>query len=300
VVGVGCLQFMLDNGNDKDWFSSSLITTLGIIAVVCITFFVAWELTEKHPIVDLSLFRSRNFCIGVIAMSLGMTAFFGINVVYPLWLQTVVGYTASWAGYATAPVGILAFLMSPIIGRNIQRLELRAVVTFSFLVFAVTSYWFSTFPADTSFGQFVLPRFLMGLAIPCFFIPLNQVILSGLKPHEIASASGLSNFFRTIAASISTAVTVTMWQHRGDFHHATLAEHINATSSATQQFVQGLGAVAPGTASWSIIENIVNREALTLAVNDVFLLFAALFVLMIPVVWLAKPPFGNVGSAPGH
>jgi len=298
IVGVGCLQFMLDNGNDKDWFSSPMITTLGIIALVCITFFVAWELTEEHPVVDLSLFRRRNFTIGVIAMALGMTAFFGINVVYPLWLQTVANYTASWAGYATAPVGILAFLMSPIIGRNIQRLELRAVVTFSFLVFAGTSYWFSTFPADTSFWQFVLPRFLMGLAIPCFFIPLNQVILSGLKPNEIASASGLSNFFRTIAASISTAVTVTLWQHRGEFHHATLAEHVTNASSATQQFLQGLGRT--GDATWPIIEGIVNREALTQSVNDVFLLFAGLFLAMIPIVWLARPPFGNVGPGAAH
>jgi len=298
ILGVGCLQFMLDNGNDKDWFSSPMITTLGIIAVVCITFFVAWELTEEHPVVDLSLFRRRNFTIGVIAMALGMTAFFGINVVYPLWLQTVANYTASWAGYATAPVGILAFLMSPIIGRNIQRLELRAVVTFSFLVFAATSYWFSTFPLDTSFWQFVLPRFLMGLAIPCFFIPLNQVILSGLKPNEIASASGLSNFFRTIAASISTAVTVTLWQHRGEMHHATLAEHVNNASSATQQFLHGLRPI--GNAAWPVIENIVNREALTQSVNDVFLLFAGLFLAMIPVVWLARPPFGNVGPGAAH
>jgi len=301
IVGVGCLQFMLDNGNDKDWFSSPMITTLGIIALVCIVFFVAWELTEEHPVVDLTLFKSRNFTIGVIAMALGMTAFFGINVVYPLWLQTVANYTASWAGYATAPVGILAFLMAPLIGRNIQRLELRAVVTFSFCVFAATSYWFSTFPLDTSFWQFVLPRFLMGLAIPCFFIPLNQVILSGLKPNEIASASGLSNFFRTIAASISTAVTVTMWQHRGDFHHATLAEHLNNTNAATQQFVQGIGgAGAMGDAPWAVIDGIVNREALTLAVNDVFLLYAVLFVVMIPIVWLARPPFGNVGPGAAH
>jgi len=301
IVGIGCLQFMLDNGNDKDWFSSPMITTLGIIALVCITFFIAWELTERHPIVDLQLFRSRNFTIGVTAMAFGMTAFFGINVVYPLWLQTVADYTASWAGYATAPVGILAFLMAPIIGRNIQRLELRAVVTFSFLVFAGTSYWFSTFPLDTSFWQFVWPRFLMGLAIPCFFIPLNQVILSGLKPHEIASASGLSNFFRTIAASISTAVTVTMWQHRGDYHHATLAEHITTMNPSTQQFVDGLSAIgAPGNAPWAIIEGIVNRQALTLAVNDVFLLYAGLFIVMIPIVWLAKPPFGNVAATAAH
>src|ERR1700754_5120117 len=143
VIGVGCLQFMLDNGNDHDWFSLPMITTLAIIAVICLVFFVAWELTERHPVVNLTLFRSRNFTIGVLGLSLGMTAFFGINVIFPLWLQTVIGYTASWAGYATAPVGILAFLMSPIIGRNIQKLELRSVVTFSFAVFAATSYWFS-------------------------------------------------------------------------------------------------------------------------------------------------------------
>jgi DHA2 family multidrug resistance protein len=122
-----------------------------------------------------------------------------------------------------------------------------------------------------------------------------------LKPHEIASASGLSNFFRTIAASISTAVTVTMWQHRGDFHHATLAAHVNAVNPATQQFLGGLGAAgAQGDAPWAVIEGIVSREALTLAVNDVFLLYAALFVVMIPIVWLAKPPFGNVGPGATH
>ncbi len=297
VVGVGCLQFMLDNGNDKDWFASPLILTLGIIAVVCLTFLIAWELTDKHPIVDLSLFRKRNFVIGVGVMSFGMVGFFGINVVYPLWLQVVLDYTASWAGLATAPVGVLAFLLSPVIGRNIQKLELRAVVTFAFVIFAFTSYWFSLFPDNASFNQLLWPRFVMGMAIPCFFIPLNQVFLSGLKPHEIASASGLANFCRTIAASISTAVTVTVWQHRGDYHHAVLTEHLTSSSHATSGFVQGLGG---GERAWQIIENLITRQSLTLAVNDVFLACAILFVLMIPLVWLAKPPFGNVAGGPGH
>jgi len=301
VVGVGCLQFMLDNGNDKDWFSSVFITTLAIIAVVCLTFFVAWELTDRHPIVDLHLFSKRNFVVGVAAMSFGMVGFFGINVVYPLWLQTVLGYTASWAGYATAPVGILAFLLSPVIGRNIQRLELRSVVTFAFIVFAGTSYWFATFPDNAAFGQLIWPRFVMGIGIPCFFIPLNQVFLSGLKPQEIASASGVANFCRTIAASISTAVTVTLWQHRGDYHHAVLAEHINGASTGANAYLEGFRALgAPASRAWSVIDALVTRQALTLAVNDVFLLCTALFVAMIPIVWLAKPPFGNVAGPGGH
>ncbi len=121
VAGVGCLQFMLDNGNDHDWFSSPLIVTLGIIALVCLTFLVVWEIHAKHPVVDLTLFKQRNFTVGVISLSLGMFAFFGINVVFPLWLQTTLGYTATWAGLASAPVGVLAFLLSPILGRNMQQ-----------------------------------------------------------------------------------------------------------------------------------------------------------------------------------
>ena len=297
VVGVGCLQFMLDNGNDKDWFSSPMIVALGVIAVVCLTFLIAWELTDKHPIVDLGLFRKRNFVIGVGVMSVGMVGFFGINVVYPLWLQIVLDYTASWAGLATAPVGILAFVFAPLIGRNIERLELRSVVTAAFIIFAATSYWFSLFPDNASFNQLLWPRFIMGIAIPCFFIPLNQVFLSGLKPDQIASASGLANFCRTIAASISTAITVTVWQHRGDYHHAVLAEHLNGASHAANAYVQGLGGDAR---AWQVVEALVTRQSLTLAVNDVFLGCAIMFVAMIPLVWLARPPFGNVAAGPGH
>ena len=301
VLGVGCLQFMLDNGNDKDWFASPLILTLGIVALVSLVFFVAWELTDRHPVVDLSLFRKRNFTIGVTALSFGMFGFFGINVVYPLWLQTVLDYPATWAGLATAPVGILAFLVSPLIGRNLQRLELRSVVTFAFIVFAITSYWFASFPDSAAFNQLVLPRFIMGIGIPCFFIPLNQIFLSGLAPDQIASASGLANFFRTLAASISTAVTVTLWQHRGEYHRAVLAEHLSGASAATTNYLHGLDAFGgPPLRAWNIIEALVTRQALTLAVNDVFLFCTVLFVAMIPIVWLAKPPFGNVAAGAGH
>jgi DHA2 family multidrug resistance protein len=301
ILGVGCLQFMLDNGNDKDWFASPMILTLGITALVALVFFVAWEITDKHPIVDLHLFTKRNFTVGVVALSMGMVGFFGINVVFPLWLQINLGYTATWAGLATAPVGILAFLVSPIIGKNIQRLELRWVTTFAFMVFGGTSIWFASFPTDAAFGQLVVPRFIMGIGIACFFVPLNQIIVSGLRPDEIASASGLANFFRTIAASFSTAVTVTMWQHRSDYHHAVLAEHISQASPATQGFFDHLTAFgATPQRAWALIENTITRESLTLGVNDVFLLCAVLFFAMIPIVWFAKAPFGNAGAVTVH
>jgi DHA2 family multidrug resistance protein len=301
VIGVGSLQFMLDNGNDMDWFSSPLVLTLAVIAALGIAFFIAWELTDKHPVVELSLFGRRNFSIGVLALSMGMIAFFAINVAFPLWLQIDLGYTATWAGLATAPVGILAFLFSPLIGRNIQRLELRTVSSVAFVIFGCCALWFSHFPSNASFGQLVWPRFLMGLGIACFFVPINQIILSGLKPEQIASAAGISNFCRTISASFSTAVTVTMWQHRGDFHHAVLAERMTAASPMATDYLQQLHTLgASTTRAWWLVDNLVTREALTLAVNDVFLLCAVLFFAMIPIIWIAKPPFGNAGPGAAH
>jgi DHA2 family multidrug resistance protein len=230
-----------------------------------------------------------------------MFAFFGINVVFPLWLQTTLGYTATWAGLASAPVGILAFLLSPILGRNMQKLDLRMVVTFAFMVFAITSYWFSTFDSGASFATLVVPRFVMGIAIPCFFIPLNQIYLSGLPASEIASASGLSNFFRTLGSSVSTAVTVTLWQHRGIYHHATLTEYVSPGQPAANQFVQQLSHMSLTSAQrLGFIDQIVTREGLTLAVNDIFFLCAILFVMLMPFIWFSRPPFGSAGGAMGH
>jgi DHA2 family multidrug resistance protein len=301
VAGVGCLQFMLDNGNDHDWFSSPLIIMLGLVALICLTFLVTWEIHAKHPVVDLTLFKQRNFTVGVISLSLGMFAFFGINVVFPLWLQTTLGYTATWAGLASAPVGVLAFLLSPILGRNMQKLDLRMVVSFAFIVFAITSYWFSTFDSAASFATLVVPRFVMGIAIPCFFIPLNQIYLSGLPASEIASASGLSNFFRTLGSSVSTAVTVTLWQHRGIYHHATLTEYVSSGQPAATQYVQQLSHMSlTATQRLGFIDQIVNREGLTLAVNDIFYMCAILFVILIPFIWFSRPPFGTAGRATGH
>jgi DHA2 family multidrug resistance protein len=222
-------------------------------------------------------------------------------VVFPLWLQITLSYTATWAGLATAPVGILAFLVSPILGRNMHRLDLRAVVTFSFIVFAATSWWFSTFDSSASFSTLVLPRFVMGIAIPCFFIPLNQIYLSGLPPEQIASATGLSNFCRTMGSSMSTAITVTLWQHRGESHHATLTENIDRAHPAATHFLGQLSHMGLShQQSLGLVDQLLTREALTLAVNDVFWACAVLFVLLIPTLWFAKPPFGSAGGAMGH
>jgi len=300
VGGIGCLQFMLDNGNDHDWFASPLILTLGLIAVVSLSFLIAWELNAKHPVIDLSLFKQRNFTVGVSAMSFGMLAFFAVNVVSPLWLQTTLGFTATWSGLTAAWVGVLAFLFSPLVGSMLGKFDLRAMITTAFLILAGCSFWLSTFDSSASYVSMIWPRLVMGLGIPLFFIPLNQIYLSGLPSEQIASASGLANFFRTLGSSVSTALTVTLWQHRTEFHHASLTENITAAAPATNGFLQQLKAMGlSGQRGLGVVDQLLSREAATLAVNDVFWTCSIIFILMIPLLWLARPPFGSAGGH-GH
>lgn len=194
VVGIGALQVMLDKGNDLDWFESNQIVILAIVSVVTLSMLVAWELTEAHPIVDLHLFGNRNFLVGTATLSIGYLVFFGNVVVLPLWLQTQMGYTATWAGLAAAPIGILSIFITPLVGKNMNKIDLRIWASFSFTVFAATSFWNSHFSTDVTFLQLVIPRVLMGIGVATFFVPLTSLTLSGIAPRDMASATGLSNF----------------------------------------------------------------------------------------------------------
>src|SRR5574337_553454 len=132
VVGVGALQIMLDKGKELDWFASGEIVILGATALAALFFFVAWELTERHPVVDLTLFRGRNFATGTVAISLAYSLFFAMVVLMPLWLQQYMGYTSTWAGLVTAPIGILALILSPLVGRILPRTDPRLIASFAF------------------------------------------------------------------------------------------------------------------------------------------------------------------------
>ena len=301
VLGVGSLQLMLDNGNDLDWFGSPVIVGLCITAVVALTFLVAWELTDEHPVVDLTLFSKRNFRYGVIAMAVGYMSFFAMTVLFPLWLQTVMGYTPTWAGIATSPVGIFALILSPIIGRNIQRLDLRVLASIAYLVFAITAFWFSTFTLETSMSQVYLPRLFQGVAVACFFVPINQIIMSGIMPTKIAAASGLSNFFRTLSGSLGTAIVVTVWDHRTHMHEVRMAENLTTNGVASLDYLNRLHqlGLSPDRA-YAQVQNVIQAQSAMLATSEVFWGISIVFVMLIGFVWLTRPPFGAAVGGGGH
>src|SRR4029078_990585 len=164
IVWVGAMQILLDKGKDLDWFNSPMIVTLACLAVVGLAIFLIWELTDEHPIVDLSLFRSRNFTVSTIAMLFAYGLFFGNVVLLPLWLQQYMGYTATLAGWVLAPVGFLAIFTTPFVGRLSTKIDPRVFVTFAFIVFAIVLFMRAHFNPDATIGVLLVPTLIQGLA----------------------------------------------------------------------------------------------------------------------------------------
>lgn len=302
VAGIGCLQVMLDRGKELDWFNSTEIIVLTVVAVLALVALLIWELTDDHPIVDLTLFKSRNFTIGCLSISLAYMLYFGSIVLLPQLLQEVYGYTATWAGLASAPVGIIPVILSPIIGRFAHRLDMRKLVTFSFIMYAVCFYWRAyTFEPGMDFAASALPQFIQGFAVACFFMPLTTITLSGLPPERMAAASSLSNFVRTLAGSIGTSITTTMWTNRESLHHSQLSESItpyNVNSQQTYDQLMQLGMTQQQASAW-IAQQITN-QGLIISANEIFWASAGVFLLLLVMIWFARPPFGSGGGGGAH
>lgn len=289
IVGVGALQIMLDKGNDLDWFESSTIVILTAIAVIALTFFVIWELFHPHPVVDLTLFSKRNFTVGTVTISLGYAIFLGGGVVFPLWLQTQMGYTAFWAGAASALVGIFAFLLSPVVGANLHRVDLRLIVTTGFSIFAISYYWASLYTPDADFMTIAMPRLILGAGMAMYFIPLTTILLAGVEPYRIASAMGLVNFLRVLGGGFGTSLSMALWEHRTTLHYANLTENV---SIFHPQVVLTLNVIKEaGISAYAWLDRAIVSQASLRASDDIFLMSSYSFLALIVLVWFAKPPF---------
>ncbi|MFT4255626.1 MAG: DHA2 family efflux MFS transporter permease subunit [Pseudoxanthomonas sp.] len=302
VLGVGALQIVLDLGNDEDWFHSTHIVVLSIVAAISLAVFVIWELTEKDPIVNLRLFRHRNFAAGTVAMVVAYAAFFSIGLLVPLWLQRNMGYTAIWAGFATAPIGILPVLLTPLVGKYASRFDLRLLASFAFMVMALTSFLRAGFNLDVDFHRVAEIQLIQGLGVALFMMPVLSILLSDLEPHEIAAGSGLATFVRTLGGSFSASLTTWAWNQRSTIHHAQLTEHIGAHDDGVRQLAAqlGQGDLQRGAA---MLNQQIGQQAAQIGFNEIFHLLGIIFLAVIVFLWFAKPPFAAKAGAPpggGH
>lgn len=297
VTWIAAMQIMLDLGKEKDWFQSSLIVTLAIVAAVGFVFFLAWELTDDHPVVELRLFTRRNFWTGTVSTAIAYGVFFGNVVLLPLWLQQYMGYTATDAGMIMAPVGLMAIILSPIVGNTVGKVDARKYVTFAFIVFGLVLWMRSRFSTQADFGTIMIPTIIQGIAMAFFFVPLTTITLSGLPPDKIPAASGLTNFARITAGAFGTSISTTLWEDRASLHHAHLAEAVNNGSLAAQSAMNGLGSSGfSSDQALGVINNLVNQQAFTMAADDIFYVSALMFILLIPLVWLSHPQKGGAGK----
>ena len=298
VVWVGALQLMLDMGKEHDWFHSPLIVGFAVTAVVGLAFFLVWELTDEHPVVDLSLFRRRNFWAGALATAVGYGVFFGNVVLLPLWLQQFMGYTATQAGMVLAPVGLLAIVLSPIVGLTVNRFDPRLYASFAFVVFAVVLGMRALFTTQADFATIMIPTVVQGVAMAFFFVPLVTITLSGLHPSRIPAASGLSNFTRITAGAMGTSIATTLWEDRSAMHHAHLAESMQHGNGA---LTQTLGTLEAGGLSHEqalgVVNNLLTQQAFMLSTQELFYGSELLFLALVGLVWLARrPSTGGAGA----
>jgi DHA2 family multidrug resistance protein len=296
---VGMLQVMLDLGKDADWVHSALIVVMAVMAGIGFLAWTIWEMTDAHPIVDLSLFANRNFLLGTISLCLGYSVFFANTLILPLWLQTQLGYTATWAGLAAAPSGAVAVLLTPFAARLSGKVDARWLGTVALVSFGISYYLRSEFTTSVSFWQLVIPMLVQGIAMATFFLAMVTIALDGIPAAKLPSATGISNFARITASSFTASIITTAWDRREALHQSRLSEAVGNG----QQLHTAIGVLNRAGLTDLQAVAAISRQALgqayLLASTDLFRLSAWLSFALVLTVWLARrpaPPSGPVAA----
>lgn len=297
VVTVGAFQLMLDTGRENDWFASNWIIGLAVISAIAFAVFVVWELTEADPVVDIRVFRHRGFAAGTLAISLAFGSYFASIVLAPLWLQSVVGYSATVAGHVVAWAGVLAVLASPLAARGIGRIDLRVMASVGIGWVALVSTLRLGWTADSDYWTFALPQLIQGAGMPLFFMGLTQIALASVDPEETTSAAGLMSFTRTLSGAIATALATTAWDNQSRVARSELTGHLNGVSDVmTRLQANGMSEVQ----ARAVIDRLVDVQAQTIGMLHVFVLATCALTLAAMAVWLAPKPTRRPSLFGGH
>jgi DHA2 family multidrug resistance protein len=307
VVGVSALQFVLDRGQREDWFASSLIVWLSVVAAVALVALIVRELSAEEPVIDLLVLRHPTFAVATAAMFVISIAFYGIMVLSPLYTQILMGYTAMLAGLVLAPGGVSTLVTMPIAGALMNRIDSRWIIVTGCALNAYAMYLMATLTLEASYWQIMLPRLIQGLGIGFTFVPLSTVALSAIPMRELGHASGLFNFTRTIAGSIGIAAMATLLERGAQVHQVRLAAHVSLYDPDVWDRVQtlagtfaarGADAVTAEQQAWAHLYEMVQREALSLSFIDNFWRLVWIFAAVIPFVLFLgrRPPLAETSA----
>ncbi|HEX7741151.1 MAG TPA: DHA2 family efflux MFS transporter permease subunit [Sphingobium sp.] len=296
VFWIGCLQFMLDIGRDRDWFGDPLIVALAVMAAIGFCIFIIWELTEEHPIVELRVFRHPGFAFGVVTFALAFGAYFASIVAIPQWLQLSMGYTATWAGLVTAFTAMSAITTSAICARMLGKVDARIMVSCAIAWIGIMSLMRTGWTSSADFWTLSWPQLVQGFAMPFFMIPMTTLTLGSVDPDETASAAGLQNFLRTLAVAISTSLVLTAW---GDAQRVSRNELVSTLHPAEAQAQLSSAGFSPDQIR-QVVSNLVDQETMVVALNHTFLIAACVLFAGALLVWLSPKPRGMVDTSAVH
>ncbi len=297
-LGIGALQVLLDKGQEDDWFGSRFITTLIVVATVCLISLVIWEWFQKSPIIDVRMFKNYNFAIANLMMfTLGISLFSSL-VLMPQFLQTLLGYTSQLAGLALSAGGLVLLFEMPIMGKLTTKIQARRLIAFGWLALSIAMYYSTKrIDLDISFKAAALLRIAQVIGLGFLFVPISLVAYIGISPEKNNAVAGIVNFMRNMGSSVGTSIVTTLIARRSQFHQARLVEHArpdnpnfqNALNGLAERFAHsGLGAVeAQGRAYAQIYQN-VQAQAASLAYIDTFMVLAVGAAIMFFLTFVLK------------
>jgi DHA2 family multidrug resistance protein len=294
ILWIGALQIILDIGRERDWFADPTILALGVTAVLAFVAFIIWELTEEHPVVDLRVCRHRSFTIATTCFTLGYASFQAGIVVIPQWMQFSLGYTATYAGYATCVTGFASFCMSQFPPRLLKYIDARLVVTCGMLWMGAGTLLRTGWTSGADFWTLTIPQAVMGLAIPFFFTTLISIGFAQMPQKEAASAAGLFAFMRTMGLAFGISLSLTYWDNQSRVAGSELAGRLNSEATQASLAAQGFSFEQART----IIAQAVDKEAITLATDKIFLVTGLSTIAIAALIWMIpRPRLGAGGGA---
>jgi len=301
-LGLGTLQVVLDKGQREDWLESHFILTLSIISAASLLFVIFWEWRHKDPVIDLHLFKDRTFATANLLMFMLGFALLGSTLLLPLFMQTLLGYTAQQAGMALSPGGFVIMLLLPLVGFLLSRYDARRLLIFGLVVLSLSLFHMTTFDLGVSFWTVTVARMLQAMGLAFLFVPINTAAYSYLPREKNNAASGLMNLARNIGGSVGISLVTTMLARRAQYHQARLMGNISAGNPAFQSTLQamtralqakGFSAADAAHRAYALIEGTVLRQANMLAYIDNFWLLGWAILLMVPLVFFMKRTKGG-------
>jgi DHA2 family multidrug resistance protein len=297
-LGIGALQILLDKGQEDDWFGSHFITTLAVVAVVCLTALVIWEWFQRAPIIDVHMFKSFNFASSSLMMFMLGILLFSSLVLMPQFLQTLVGYTSELAGLALSAGGLVLLFEMPVMGKLTTKVQARYLIAFGWLALAIAMYY-STKRIDLqiSFSAAVWLRIAQVIGLGFLFVPITLAAYIGIAPEKNNTVAGIVNFMRNMGSSVGTSLVTTLIARRSQFHQARLVEHARVDNPNFQNFVGSLarhignsGLAAPDAQreAYARIYQGLQAQAASLAYIDTFMVLAVAAAIMFCLAFVLK------------